>query len=141
MSFLNYIYSTGLTPEEQIEIDEKTKTSREAFRKGFCKGAAFSLAAYSVYSWTTSAAYASDIPETPGDLGAGQPAPTVSLEPEFQPLAEPVPSGIVGGLTALFIAPTQFPTMDYRIGVLCAIVGGGAFVMLFRNRHQPQPPY
>ena len=34
-AFLAYSYSTGLTKEEQTEIDKKTKYSREEFSKGF----------------------------------------------------------------------------------------------------------
>ena len=81
-AYLAYSYSTELTKKEQIEIDEKTKKSREEFSKGFVKGASFSLAAYSLYSLATSAAYAADsnvpatTPKTPGDTGAAQPAPT-----------------------------------------------------------------
>ena len=62
-ALLGYSYSTGLTnltKEEESEINQKTKKSREEFAKGFGKGASFSLAAYSLYLLTTSAAYAAD---------------------------------------------------------------------------------
>ena len=46
-----------------------TKKSREEFSKAFVRGVSFSLAAYSLYSLTTSAAE-SNVPKTPEDTGA-----------------------------------------------------------------------
>ena len=128
-AYLAYSYSTGLTKKEQTEIDEKTKKSREEFSKGFVKGASFSLTAYSLYSLTTSAAYAADsnVPETapkiPGDTGAVQPTPTP--KPGFKPLSEGTKGAFVGGASAICGAALQ--SGDFYLGLACAfllVVGG-----------------
>ena len=128
-AYLAYSYSTGLTKKEQIKIDEKTKKSREEFSKGFVKGASFSLAAYSLYSLTTSAAYAADsnvpetAPKTPGDTGAVNPTPTP--KPGFKPLAEGTKGAYVGGASAICGAALQ--SGDFYLGLACAfllVVGG-----------------
>ena len=112
-AYLAYSYSTGLTKKEQIEIDKKTKKSREEFSKGFVKGASFSLAAYSLYSLATSAAYAADsnvpaTPQTPGDTGAVQPAPALKpAKPGFKPLSEGSKGAYVGGASAICGAALQ----------------------------------
>lgn len=125
-AFLAYSYSTGLTKKEQTEINEKTKKSREEFTKGFVKGGSFSLAAYSLYSLTTSAAYAADsnvpAPKTPGDTGAvKQPTP----KPGFKPLTEGTKGAFVGGASAICGAALQ--SGDFYLGLACAfllVVGG-----------------
>lgn len=121
-AYLAYSYSTGLTKKQQTEIDEKTKKSREEFSKGFVKGASFSLAAYSLYSLTTSTAYAADsnvpAPKTPGDTGAVQPTPTP--KPGFKPLAEGVKGTYVGGASAICGAALQ--SGDFYLGVACAFL-------------------
>ena len=128
-AYLAYSYSTGLTKKKQTEIDEKTKKSREEFSKGFVKGASFSLAAYSLYSLTTSAAYAADsnvpatAPKTPGDTGAVQPAPT--SKPGFKPVSEGTKGAYVGGASAICGAALQ--SGDFYLGLACAfllVVGG-----------------
>ena len=123
-AYLAYSYSIGLTKEEQIQIDEKTKKSQKEFRKGFAKGASFSLAAYSLYSLTTSVAYAADsnVPApTPGNTEAVQPAP----KPGFQPLSEGTKGAFVGGASAICGAALQ--SGDFYLGLACAfllVVGG-----------------
>jgi hypothetical protein len=128
-AYLAYSYSTGLTKKEQTEIDEKTKKSRKEFNKGFLKGASFSLAAYYLYSLTTSAAYAADsnvpaaIPKTPGDIEAVQPTPT--SKPGFKPLPEGTKGAYVGGASAVCGAALQ--SGDFFLGIACAfllVVGG-----------------
>jgi len=118
-AFLAYSYSTGLTKKEQTAINEKTKKSREEFTKGFVKGASFSLAAYSLYLLTTSAAYAADSnvpapgPKTPGE--AVQPTP----------ISEATRGTFVGGASAICAAALQ--SGDFYLGLGCAfllVVGG-----------------
>ena len=114
-SYLAYSYSTGLTKEEQIKIDEKTKKSREEFSKGFVKGTSFSLAAYTLYSLTTSAAYAVD------SNGAVQPGP--KSKPGMKPLGEGPKGAFVGGASAICGAANR----DYALGLACAfllVIGG-----------------
>lgn len=127
-AYLAYSYSTGLTKKEQIEIDEKTKKSREEFSKGFVKGASFSLATYCVYSLATSAAYAADsnIPgTTPKGTGGVQPAPGPTSKPGFKPLSEGTKGTFVGGASAICGAALQ--SGDFYLGLACAfllVVGG-----------------
>jgi hypothetical protein len=129
-AYLAYSYSTCLTEKEQTEINEKTKKSREEFTKGFVKGASFSLAAYSLYSLTTSAAYAADSnvpapgPKTPGDTGAVQ-QPTSTSKPGFKPLSEGTKGAYVGGASAICGAALQ--SGDFFLGLACSfllVVGG-----------------
>ena len=127
-AFLAYSYSTGLTEKEQTEINEKTKKSREEFTKGFVKGASFSLAAYSLYSLTTSAAYAADsnvpVPKPPGDNGPGQQL-TPASKPGFTPLNEGMKGAFVGAASG--ICGVALPSGDFYIGLGCAfllIIGG-----------------
>ena len=131
-AYLAYSYSTGLTKKEQIEIDKKTKKSREEFSKGFMKGASFSLAAYSLYSLATSAAYAADsnvpaTPQTPGDTGAVQPAPKPT-KPGFKPLSKGSRGAFVGGASAICGAALQ--SGDFCLGLACAflLVMGGIVI-------------
>ena len=127
-SYLAYSYSTGLTKKEQIEIDKKTKKSREEFCSGFIKGTSFSLAAYSLYSMSTSAAYAADsnvpaTPKPPADTGVAQPTP--DAKPEFKPLSESTRGAYVGGASAVCGAASQ--SGDFYLGLACAfllVVGG-----------------
>ena len=134
-AYLAYSYSTSLTKKEQIEIDKKTKKSREEFSKGFVKGTTFSLAVYSLYSLATSAAHAADsnvpaTPQTPGDTGAVQPAPTTA-KPGFKPLSEGSKGAYVGGASAICGAALQ--SGDFYLGLSCAflLVIGGIVI----NRH------
>ena len=128
-AYLAYSYSTGLTKEEQMKIDEKTKKSREKFSKGFVKGTSLSLAAYSLYLLTTSAAHAADsnvpqtAPKAPGDTGAVQPTPTP--KPGFKPLTDGTKGAYVGGASAVCGAALQ--SGDFYLGLACAfllVVGG-----------------
>ena len=131
-AYLAYSYSTGITNKEQTEIDEKTKKSREEFSKGFVKGASFSLAAYSLYSLTTSTAHAADpnapgtAPKTPGDTGACEVAkPTPTSKPGFKSLANGPKGANIGGASAICGAALQ--SGDFFLGVACAfllVVGG-----------------
>jgi len=120
-AYLSYSYSTGLTKEEQTKIDEKTKKSREEFSKGFVKGTSFSLAAYSLYSLTTSAACAADsnvpqtAPKAPGDTGTVQPTPTP--KPGFKPLTDGTKGAYVGGASAVCGAALQ--SGDFYLGLFC----------------------
>ena len=134
-AYLVYSYSTGLTKKEQTKIDEKTKKSREEFSKGFVKGTSFSLAAYFLYSLTTSAAYAADsnvletVPKTPGDTGAVQ--PTHTPKPGFKPLTDGTKGADVGGASAICGAALQrghTKSGDFYLGIACAFL----FVNLFR---------
>ena len=127
--YLAYSYSTGLTEKEKIKIDEKTKRCREEFSKGFVKGTSFSLAVYSLYSLTTSPAYAVDsnasqiAPKTPADTGAVQ--PTSASKPGFKPLADGTKGTYVGGASAVCSAALQ--SGDFYLGLACAfllVVGG-----------------
>lgn len=136
-AFLAYSYSTGLTKKEQTEINEKTKKSREEFSKGFVKGASFSLAAYSLYLLTTSAAYAADSnvpasePKTPIDTKAVQPTPT--SKPGFKPLSETTKGTFVGGASAVCAAALQ--SGDFYLGLGCAlllVIGG---ILINRSEH------
>ena len=126
-AFLAYSYSTGLTKKNQTKINEETKKSREEFTKGFVKGASFSLAAYSLYSLTTFAAYAADsnvpTPKTPGAVQ--QPKPTPTSKPGFKPLSEGTKGAYVGGASAICGAALQ--SGDFYLGLACAfllVVGG-----------------
>lgn len=127
-AYLAYSYSIGLTKKEQIEIDKKTKKSWEEFCRGFVNGASFSLAAYSLYSLSTSAAYAADsnVPATPrttGDTGPVQPAP--ASKPGFKPLSDGTKGAYVGGVSAICGAALQ--SGDFFLGLSCAfllVVGG-----------------
>ena len=123
-AYLAYSYSTRLTKKKEIEIDEKTKKSREEFSKGFVKGASFSLAAYSLYSLATSAACAADVPATPkGDTGPVNPTP--AAKPGFKPLSEGTKGAYVGGATTICGAALQ--SGDFYLGLACAfvlVVGG-----------------
>lgn len=128
-AYLAYSYSTSLTKKEQIEIDKKTKNSREEFSKGFVKGTTFSLAVYSFYLLATSAAHAADsnvpaTPQTSGDTGAVQPAPTTT-KPGFKPLSEGSKGAYVGGASAICGAALQ--SGDFYLGLACAfllVIGG-----------------
>ena len=92
------------------------------------KGASFSLAAYSLYSLATSAAYAADsnvpaTPKTPGDTGAVKPTP--ASKPGFKPLSEGTKGAYVGGASAICGAALQ--SGDFFLGLACAfllVVGG-----------------
>lgn len=131
-AYLAYSYSTNLTIKEQTEIDEKTKKSREEFSKGFVRGISFSLAAYSLYSLTTSAAYAaeSNVPATtPGDTGAVEPKPT--SKPGFKPLSDGTKGTFVGGASA--ICGAAFQSGDFYIGLTCALLLVVAGIVI--NRH------
>lgn len=123
-AYLAYSYSTRLTKKKEIEIEEKTKKSREEFSKGFVKGASFSLAAYSLYSLATSAACAADVPATPpGDTGPVNPTP--AAKPGFKPLSEGTKGAYVGGATTICGAALQ--SGDFYLGLACAfvlVVGG-----------------
>jgi len=86
------------------------------------KGASFSLAAYSLYSLSTSAACAadSDVPATPktsGDIRAVQPAP--ASKPGFKLLSEGTKGAYVGKASAICGAALQ--SGDF-IGLACAFL-------------------
>lgn len=134
-AYLAYSYSTRLTKDQQIEIDEKTKKSREEFRKGFVKGASFSLAAYSLYSMVTSAAYAADsnipatTPKTPRATGLVKPAPT--SKPGFKALSETTKGAFAGGATA--ICGVALNSGDFFLGVACSFLVVVGFIIINRN--------
>lgn len=130
-AYLAYSYSTGLTKEEQIEIDEETKKAREEFTKGFAKGASFSLAAYSLFSLATSAAHAADS-NVPADTGATQPAPKPNSKPGLKPLGEGPKGAFIGGASAICGV-----SGDFALGLACAflLVIGGIII----NRPKSQP--
>ena len=123
-AYLSCLYSIILTKKEQTKIDKKTKKSREEFSKGFVKGTSFSLAAYSLYSLTTSAAYAADsnvpqtAPKTPGDTGSVQTTPT--SKPGFKPLTDGTKGAYVGGTSAICGAALQ--SGDFYLGLACAFL-------------------
>lgn len=129
-SFLAYSYSTGLTENEQTEINEKVKKSREEFSKGFVKGASLSFVAYSLYSMTASAARAID-PNVPAPLPKNLPdngaavCPTPAPRPGFKPLSDGVKGTFIGGASAVCGAALQ--SGDFALGLGCAfllVVGG-----------------
>ena len=92
------------------------------------KGASFSLAAYSLYSLATCAAYAADsnvpaTPKTPGDTGAVKPTPAST--PGFKPLSAPTKGAYVSGASGVCWAALQ--SGDFYLGLSCAlllVVGG-----------------
>lgn len=132
-AYLAYSYSTNLTIKEQTEIDKKTKKSREEFSKGFVKGISFSLAAYSLYSLTTSAAYAADsnVPATtpgPGDTGAVKPKPTSN---KCKPLSDPTRGLFVGGASSICAAALQ--SGDFYLGLSCAFLLVVASIVINRD--------
>ena len=141
-SYLAYSYSTGFTKEEQTKIDEKTKKSRQEFTKGFIKGTSFSLAAYSFYLLTTSAAHAADsnvpqpAPKTPGDTVPVQPTPTPPTpKPGFKPVSEKAKGLYVGVAGSVCAAAAQ--TGDFFLGLACVgllVIGG-----IIMNRPMNQP--
>jgi hypothetical protein len=123
-AYLSYSYSTGLTKEEQIQIDKKTGKSRKEFSKGFGKGISLSLAAYSLYLLSISAACAADVPapqNPPGDAGAVKP----TSKPSFKPLQDGTKCKFVGGASAVCAATLQ--SKDFYLGLAFAfllVVGG-----------------
>ena len=119
-AYLAYQYSTGLTKKQQTKIDERVKRSREEFSKGFVKGTSFSLAAYSLYSLATSAAYAADVPATAPKTPASN-----TPKPGFKPLSEGSKGAYVGGASTICGAALQ--NGDFYLGLACAfllVVGG-----------------
>lgn len=129
-----------MTKKEQLEIDQKTKKSREEFSKGFVKGASFSLAAYFLYSTATSAAYAADSkipktgPTTPGDTAAVQPGPaTKPAKPGFKPLPEPARGAFIGASSAICAAALQ--SGDFYLGLSCGFLVIVGHILI--NRPQP----
>lgn len=124
-AYLAYSYIVNLTTEEQAEIDEKTKKSREEFSKGFVRGISFSLAIYSLYSLATSAAYAADsnvpstIPKAPVDTPPTQP-PTAPAKPGFKPINSKIKGTFSAGASAVCLA--FFESGDFLVGVGCAVL-------------------
>ena len=121
--YLAYSYSTGLTKDEEIEIQERVTKSQQEFGRGFRKGMTFSLTVYSVYSLTTSVAHASDVPA--GDINgpAAVPketsvAPKPDSRPGFKPLGDGPKGAFIGGAST--ICATALQTGDFYLGLACA---------------------
>lgn len=76
-AYLAYSYSAGLSKEEQIEIDLKTKKSRDQFQQGFLTGASILVSAYFVYSLSSfiisNSAYALEPTVKPSALNEPKP--------------------------------------------------------------------
>lgn len=123
-AYLGYSYSISLTKEEQIQIDKKTEKSRKEFSKGFVKGISLSLAAYSLYLVSSSAAHAKEVPPSQNpsvDAKELQPA----SKPGFKPVNDATKGTFVGGATAICGAALQ--SGDFFLGLACAallVVGG-----------------
>lgn len=74
-----------MTEAEKVEIDKNVKKSQKAFASGFAKGMSVSLAAYSLFALTTSAAaYASDSCPPTGGAGAAAPNNGTAFQPLFE---------------------------------------------------------
>ena len=127
-SYLAYSYSVGLTKEEENKINEKVNYSQKKFYQGFNKGLKVSLMVYSIYSLTTSVAYASDqCPEsnpTPTKSPSSAPGRNqkqlVKPKPGFKPVAGSVKGTAIGGATAVCGAALQ--SGDFVYGFLCAML-------------------
>ena len=133
-----YGYCLNVTKQEKLEIDEKTKNSREEFRKGFVKAVSFSLAVYTAYSLTKSAAYATDgnvpanpnVPATtPKDTGAVQPAP--NSRSGMQPLSDGSKGAFVAGASGVCAVALQ--TGDYVLGDACGLLVVVAVLIMNRS--------
>ena len=117
-AYLAYSYSTGLSKEQRIKIDKKTKKSRKEFRRGFVTGITLAL-----YLLLTSTAYAVEtLPKTSGETGSGQPAPT----PSTPSTPKPVPDGTltgsyIGGFCAICLIKLQKGS-DFCFGAAFALV-------------------
>ena len=124
-AYLAYSYSTGLTKEEKIEIEERVTKSQQEFRRGFIKGTTFSLTAYSVYLLTTSVAHASDVPAVDTNGPAAAPkdtcvAPKPDSRPGFKPLGDGPKGAFIGGAST--ICATALQTGDFYLGVACSVL-------------------
>ena len=125
---LAYSYSTGLTKKEQTEIDNKTKKCRKKFSKAFVKVTSFSLAAYFLYSLTTSSvAHAENsnlstaASKTAKDTGSIQPAPTSNVsKPGFKPLSEGTKSAYISVTSEICEAAAQ--SSNFYLGLACAFL-------------------
>ena len=109
---IGYSYNVGSTKSQQIEIDDRTRKSRERFYQSFFKAVSLSLVAYALYSFKTSAAYAnSNIVETPADVAGVQPAPTTP---------NPVTHGKKGSYVGRAIAILK--NGDFYIALACVLL-------------------
>lgn len=118
-SYLAYSYNVGLTKKKQLKIDKKAKKSRKDFSKGFIKGANLSLAAYSLYSLATSAAYAEDLcssspkpPEPVKDIAKPKPG--------FKPLSPGTKGVAISEAGGVCTAALQ--SGDFILGLMFAIL-------------------
>ena len=133
-SYLAYSYSIGLTKEEENKINERVYYSQEQFYQGFNKGLKLSLMAYSIYSLTTTVAYASDacpvndqcpapsqVPsKSPSSAPRRQQKQLAKPQPGFKPVAPGVKGVAIGGATGVCTAALQ--SGDFIYGFLCAIL-------------------
>jgi hypothetical protein len=123
--YLAYSYSSCLTKKEENKINERVHYSQEQFYQGFNKGVKFSLMAYSIYSLTTTVAYASDqCPSTDTcPSPANPPAPgtdVVKPKPGFKPLPSAAKGAAIGGATGVCGAALQ--SGDFIYGLLCGLL-------------------
>lgn len=142
---LSFPYNTGLTKNEQIKIDERTKQSRKEFSKGFVQGSSIAIGVSFFYSlaFGTFAAHATDggAPAPAGDTCPGAPAPPAPpgavapvSKPGFKPLSDGVKGTFVGGAGAICTGALQ--SGDFLLGLACAflLVLGG---ILMNRPNQP----
>ena len=133
---LSFPYNTGLTKNEQIKIDERTKQSRKEFSKGFVQGSSIAIGVSFFYSlaFGTFAAHATDggAPAPAGDTCPGAVAPV--SKPRFKPLSDGVKGTFVGGAGAICTGALQ--SGDFLLGLACAflLVLGG---ILMNRPNQP----
>lgn len=131
---LSFPYNTGLTKNEQIKIDERTKQSRKEFSKGFVQGSSIAIGVSFFYSlaFGTFAAHATDggAPAPPAPPGAVAPV----SKPGFKPLSDGVKGTFVGGAGAICTGALQ--SGDFLLGLACAflLVLGG---ILMNRPNQP----
>ena len=130
-AYLAYSYSTNLTDEEKIKIDQQVEENRENFGKGFQKGMQISLSMYSIFLLlrsTSTPAYAADVPDsTPTPETCPELGPVVPAKPKpgMKPLGEGSKGAFVGGASAICGAALQ--SRDFLLGLACAfllVIGG-----------------
>ena len=113
---IGYSYNVGSTKSQQIEIDDRTRKSRERFYQSFFKAVSLSLVAYALYSFKTSAAYAnSNIVETPADVAGVQPTSTPAPT-----TPNPVTHGKKGSYVGRAIAILK--NGDFYIALACVLL-------------------
>jgi hypothetical protein len=117
-AFLSYPVSTLLSPEQELEIDERTQKARENFCRGFVKGTSLSLLVYSLYSIGTSSAYASEHPKPATPVATEQiPIQSMSLNKTFSDMTK---SCFRGGTGLVCLSAVR--SGDYILGLSSAIL-------------------